>query len=159
MTQGRTPTNISHKWTKIDVRRIEWGVRCWSWRPKSSSSSRKNEEIGSPKPVEMCEINNTNSPARRSLRGTEPARIPQAVSCGLHPSRRRTVFRLRFAASIDHFGARSKVPFGGLAKYAYCFNTWFFMFPVLLVVVRWFAPFFVTFSDGRFFTSKFLCLI
>ena len=72
MTQGRTPTNISHRWTKIDVMRMEWGVRCWSWRPKSSSSSSwKNEEIGSSKPVKMCEINSTNSPTRRSLRGTE----------------------------------------------------------------------------------------
>src|SRR6185437_12443388 len=47
------------------------------WRPKSYSSNRKNEEIGSTKPVEMCEINSTNSPARRSPRGTEPARTPR----------------------------------------------------------------------------------
>ena len=65
-------------------------MRCRSWRPKSSISSRRNEEIGSPTPMEMCETNSTNSPVRRSRRGTELARIPQAVSRGLHPSRRRT---------------------------------------------------------------------
>ena len=56
---------------------------------QQQQEERRNRQ---PTPVEMCEKNNTNSPVRRSRRGTEPARIPQAVSRGLHPSRRRTTF-------------------------------------------------------------------
>jgi hypothetical protein len=26
--QGATPTNISHRWAKIDAWRMEWRVRC-----------------------------------------------------------------------------------------------------------------------------------
>ena len=41
--------------------------------------------------VHLCEMNSTNSPTCRLPRRTELARIPQAVSYALHPSRWRTV--------------------------------------------------------------------
>jgi hypothetical protein len=49
---GPTPTNISQRWTKMATWRMEWGVRCWSWSPNASNSSRKNGEIGSANPRE-----------------------------------------------------------------------------------------------------------
>ena len=79
---------------------------------QGSFSSRKNEEIGSPRPVEMCEINSTNSPARRSPRGIEPARIPRqspvdstqagGASCSAPP---------RFGSDGDERGTPSR--YGG----------------------------------------------
>jgi hypothetical protein len=60
-TQGRTPTNISMKWTNTDTRRMEWGVRCCSRSPNSSRSKRK-EEIGGASLQEIYELKRMNSP-------------------------------------------------------------------------------------------------
>jgi hypothetical protein len=92
VVQGRTPTNISIKWAKTATRRTEWGVRCWSWRPNSSKSRRKKEEIGETNPHIMYELKRTNSPTARSRKGILPALIFPANAGAVHPRRRHTEF-------------------------------------------------------------------
>jgi hypothetical protein len=60
------------------------------WRPRSSSSSTKKDEIGSTNPQGRLETKSTNFPAARSPRGDAPTQILPANADTPHPSRLHT---------------------------------------------------------------------